>query len=103
MSIAQNLDSAAPTWAQQLFDEFQVLREEIAESRRQNQPPSLRVGTAEAAIMLNKAPRTIREWHRLDKMPKPVSKENENLAWNRADIEKMCRKEDKGGRRRRTA
>lgn len=60
------------------------------------------VGTAEAGVILGKTARTIREWHKLGKMPKPVSKDDENLAWNRADVEKMCTNKAKGGRPRST-
>lgn len=60
------------------------------------------VGTAEAGVILGKSARTIRQWYKLGKMPKPVSKDDENLVWNRADIEKMCSNKAKGGRPRST-
>lgn len=101
MGAMKQLENA-PSWAQELFNEFAALREEIAQARAENKPLSLKVGTAEAGIMLGIAARTVREWYRLGKMPKPVSKPNENLAWNRADVEKMCVRKDKGGRRRST-
>lgn len=60
------------------------------------------VGTAEAGVILGKSARTIRQWHKLGKMPKPVSKGDENLAWERSAVEKMCSNKTKGGRPRST-
>lgn len=60
------------------------------------------VGTAEAGVILGKSARTIRQWYKLGKMPKPVSKDDENLAWERSAVEKMCSNKAKGGRPRST-
>lgn len=60
------------------------------------------VDTAQAGEILGLKPRTVRQWKKLGKMPPLVSKPDENFAWNRADVEKMCTNKAKGGRPRST-
>lgn len=102
MSAAQNLEHDGIVIGP---DEWQEMKEAILMIREIREilgKQSKTVGTAEAGVILGKSARTIRQWYKLGKMPKPVSKDDENLAWNRADIEKMCSNKAKGGRPRST-
>lgn len=102
MGAAQNLEHDGIYIS---ADEWQEMKEAILMIREireilSKQPKT--VGTAEAGVILGKSARTIRQWHKLGKMPKPVSKDDENLAWERSAIEKMCTNKAKGGRPRST-
>ena len=92
MGIAKNLDSDAPSWAQQLFDEIAELREAIATS---NGTATLLVGTAEAAIMLSITPNTLRTWHNEGKMPVNLGK-GKHIKYERAAIERMAKAKKTG-------
>jgi hypothetical protein len=72
----------------------------LAELDAMRNPASKVVGTAEAALMLGIAPRTVREWHKLGQMPKVVSKEGQNLMWSRLSIERLAEGRSGGGRHR---
>lgn len=72
----------------------------LAELDAMRNPVSKAVGTAEAAEILGIAQRTVRDWHKSGRMPKPVSKEGQNLMWSRASIERLAEGRSAGGRNR---